>query len=138
MNLSNLIFHNFWAKLISLGLASLIWLAVHYQIKSDYVQTPTHSIHVIRKQYAGVPVSIITRPGDARVFRVSPKTALAVVDGEESILSRMTSKNVTLYVDLTDFQSRQPTNAELHVHVPVEVSVIGIQPANVTVEQISP
>ena len=39
MDFRNLILHNFWLKLISLGLAYLIWLAVHYQIQSDKFQT---------------------------------------------------------------------------------------------------
>ena len=74
MNLRYLILHNFWLKLISLGLASLIWLAVHYQIQSDHAQTVQPRIsHMVSKQYLSVPVSIITKPGDSRVFEYLPQ-----------------------------------------------------------------
>lgn len=138
MNLRYLILHNFWLKLISLGLASLIWLAVHYQVQSEHAQNKANLNRMVSKQFRNVPVSIVTMPGDQRVFRISPREATAIVVGEEDSLNKMAAKNLTLYVDLTDFHSPRSTNEELHAHTPADVSIIGIQPTTIQVEQISP
>ena len=129
--------HNFWLKLVSLGLASLIWLGVRYQIQSDYgVNQPRSSRPVFRKTVK-VRVSTIIKPGDGRAYRVSPSDVMVVLLAEESVLSRVFPTDVMVYVDLTDFNSRKPT-MELHSHARSDVIVGDIQPANVTVEQISP
>jgi len=138
MNLRRWILHNFWLKLISLGLASLIWLAVHYQIESDRIQVQPRISHIISKQYRNVNISKITSPSDTRHFRISPEKVLAVAVGEEDLLGKVSAENLSIYVDLTDFHSIRSTNAELHSHAPADVSIIGIQPTTVLVEQISP
>ena len=136
-SLRHLILHNFWLKLFSLGLASLIWLAVHYQIQSDYAPQPRASRTVLRQEVV-VPISIIAQPGDGRVFKITPRQATATTVGEEGVLDKMSPKSLVLFVDLSDYRGRQPTNQELHVHAPAAVSVIKIEPATVLVECISP
>ncbi len=137
MPLRQIIMHNFWLKLVSLGLASLIWLGVRYQIQSDYgVNQPRSSRPVFRKTVK-VRVSTIIKPGDGRAYRVSPSDVMVVLLAEESVLSRVFPTDVMVYVDLTDFNPRKPT-MELHSHARSDVIIGDIQPANVTVEQISP
>ena len=137
MPLRQIIMHNFWLKLVSLGLASLIWLGVRYQIQSDYgVNQPRSSRPVFRKTVK-VRVSTIIKPGDGRAYRVSPSDVMVVLLAEESVLSRVFPTDVMVYVDLTDFNPRKPT-MELRSHARSDVIVGDIQPANVIVEQISP
>jgi hypothetical protein len=38
MSLRHLIFHNFWLKVFSIALATVIWLAIHFSI--DHELTP--------------------------------------------------------------------------------------------------
>jgi hypothetical protein len=50
----------------------------------------------------------------------------------------MTSREIKVYVDLTDVKTKGQTNGELHVDVPKDVTIIGLDPAAVQIEQISP
>ena len=129
--------HNFWLKIFSLGLATIIWVTVHIGIRGDFALTNPNVAHPFRTGI-DLPVSIITQPGDARVFKIWPKQATATIIGEEPIVRRMTGRDIKIYVDLTDFKSRGQTNGELHVDVPRDVTVIGLDPAAVQIEQISP
>jgi YbbR domain-containing protein len=118
-------------------LATIIWFAVHSGITRDFSLTNPNVAHPFR---AGIdlPVSIITQPGDARVFKISPKQATATIIGPEPIVRRMTSREIKVYVDLTDVKTKGQTNGELHVDVPKDVTIIGLDPAAVQIEQISP
>ncbi len=138
MSFRHVILHNFWLKLVSLGLGSLIWLGVHYQIQSDYPINQPHASRTVFRQTITIPISIITKPGDGRAFRISPREASATVLGEEAVLRKISPKDLMIYIDLTEFHSRQPTSETLATHAPVDVLVSDISPASVTVEQISP
>jgi YbbR domain-containing protein len=129
--------HNFWLKIFSLGLATIIWVTVHIGITRDFSLTNPNVAHPFRMGVP-LPVSIITQPGDARVFKISPKQATATIIGEEPIVRRMTGREIKVYVDLTDVKTKGQTNGELHVDVPKDVTIIGLDPAAVQIEQISP
>lgn len=129
--------HNFWLKIFSLGLATIIWMTVHSGITHDLTLTNPNIAHPYRTGL-DLPVSIITQPGDARVFKISPKQATATIIGEEPIVRRMSAKEIKVYVDLSDMKSKGETNGELHVDAPKDILVIGLDPAAVQIEQISP
>jgi hypothetical protein len=129
--------HNFWLKIFSLGLAMMIWATVHIGITRDLALTNPSVTHPFRTGIK-LPVSIITRPGDARVFKVSPKEITAKIDGEEPIIRRMTGKEIKVYVDLSDVKSKGMTNGELRADAPKDVTVLELNPAAVSIEQISP
>jgi YbbR domain-containing protein len=131
------ILHNFWLKIFSLGLATMIWLAIHIGITHDFALTNPNPTHPSR-QFVKLPVSLVTQPGDGRVFKVYPKEIVATIDGEEPILRRMTSKDIKIYVDLTDIKKKGQTNSELHADAPKDVTVVDLKPAAVAIEQISP
>ena len=58
--------------------------------------------------------------------------------GEEKSLLKAAPKNIKVYIDLTNFHSRQITDAEVHADVPPDINVLEISPPTVTVEPISP
>jgi YbbR domain-containing protein len=129
--------HNFWLKVFSLGLATMIWVTVHIGIARDFSLTNPNLTHPSRK-YVTLPVSIITQPGDGRVFKVTPKQILTTLDGEDPILRRMSAKEIKVYVDLTELKAKGTTNYELRADAPKDVTVVSLTPAAVTIEQISP
>jgi YbbR domain-containing protein len=129
--------HNFWLKLFSLVLATMIWMTIHIGIKGDITLTNPNISHPYRTGIK-LPVSIITQPGDARVFKISPKEITANIVGEEPIIRRMTGKEIKIYVDLTDVKTKGMTNGELRADAPKDVTVLELNPAAVSIEQISP
>ena len=115
----------------------MIWATVHIGITRDFSLTNPSLTHPSR-QYVTLPVSIVTQPGDARVFKVTPKEITATIDGEEPILRRMSAKEIKVYVDLTDLKAKAVTNGELRADAPKDVTIVGLTPAAVSIEQISP
>lgn len=137
MPFRQVILHNFWLKVISLGLASLIWIGVNYQIKNDYGVNQPRGSRPVFKRSLKVRVAAITS-GDGHAYKVSPREVTVVLLGEEGLLSKISPTNFMVYADLTDFTAHKSTLAEVKSHAPPDVLVGDIQPAFVTVEPISP
>lgn len=138
MSLRAFIQHNFWLKLFSFVLATLIWFAIHFGIKGDFrlpqnpITTPT------TREFSRMPVRILTRPGDNRVFRVEPDQVFVRVTGEDAVLRDLNLQNIAVFVDLANVRSIRETNQQLRLDIPVGVTVITIAPRAVNIEQISP
>jgi len=131
----HILLHNFLLKLISIGLGALIWFTVHYQVQMGNSLNQSHFNGVISKQRFLVPISVITHPGDIRIFKLSQRQAIVELVGEEVVLRKLTPKDVEVYVDLSNFNARQQTNQVLQPRVPPDVIVSDIQPATITIEQ---
>lgn len=129
--------HNFWLKIFSLGLAIMIWVTIHIGITRDFSLTNPNLTHPSR-QFVTLPISVITQPGDGRVYKITPKEVTATIDGEDPVLRRMSAKEIKVYVDLTDAKSAAATNAELRADAPRDVTVVGLVPSVVSIEQVSP
>ena len=138
MSLQHVILRNFWLKFFSVALATVIWLSIHYGIQNESPLRELSINHLLAQEYIRVPVTIITSPGDKRVFSVTPNEVVVVAMGEEPALRRAANKNFKVTLDLTDFRSREPTSMELESEAPADVTVEEISPSTVTVEQVSP
>jgi hypothetical protein len=125
----DLISHNFWLKFFSIALATVIWLGIHYGIRNE-LSISQLNINNIR----GVPVGIVTAPGDTRVFRIIPNEVVVFAVGEKTALR----KGIRVNVDLSNFHGRQSPAEELHAIAPPEINVLAISPSTVAVEQVSP
>jgi hypothetical protein len=136
MVIRDLILHNFWLKFFSVALATVIWMAIHYSIEHDFALKESDVKHLVAQKYLSVPVRVVT--GDKRLFKVIPSQVDVVALGEEPILHSISQQFIRVHVDLSDFRGRKSDEVELHADVPREVTVIGILPPVVSVEQISP
>jgi hypothetical protein len=131
MSLRHLILDNFWLKLFSVAMATVIWLAIHYSIHDELNQT-------LRSEYIRVPISIKTAPGDKRVFRITPDEVVVTAVGKDDALLRATRKDIRVNLDLTDFNVRESTSKELKADTPPDIKVLTISPPSVEVQQVSP
>jgi YbbR domain-containing protein len=138
MPLQDLILRNFWLKFFSVALATVIWLSIHYGIQNESPMRGLSINHLLAQEYIRVPVTIVTPPGDSRVFSVTPNEVVVVAMGDEPALRRAANKNFKVTLDLTDFHSKEPTSMELQSEAPADVTVEEISPSTVTVEQVSP
>lgn len=138
MSLRAFIQHNFWLKLFSFVLATLIWFAIHFGIKGDFrlpqnpITTPTS------REFARLPVRILGRSADSRVFKVEPDQVFVKVTGEAAVLNDLNLQDIAVYVDLANVRSIRETNQRVRVDIPDGVTVITVSPRAVNVEQISP
>lgn len=132
------ILHNFWLKLVSIGLGALIWLALHSQVQSDSsVAQPRITGQMSRLRFR-IPIFVIAQPGDGRVFKLSHREAVMDVEGEDAVLRRLAPGDLKVYVDLTGFNSHQSTSEVLRPYVPPNVIVSDIQPTTILVELVAP
>jgi hypothetical protein len=138
MSLQHLILRNFWLKFFSVALATVIWLSIHYGIQNESPMSEFNVNHLLAQEYIRVPVTVVTRPGDRRVFKITPNEVVVIAAGEEPALRRTTSKNIKVSLDLIDFHSKEPTPMELQSEAPNDVTVQAISPSIVTVEDVSP
>ena len=138
MSLRTFIQHNFWLKLFSFVLATLIWFAIHYGIKGDFrlPQNPTTTLPT--REFARLPVRLLARSGDTNLFKVEPDRVFIKVAGEAAVLRDLNPQNIAVYVDLANVRSIRETNQQVRLDVPDGVTVITVAPRAVNVEQISP
>jgi hypothetical protein len=132
------ILHNFWLKIISIGLGALIWLALHSKAQSDATPAQQRITGLKAKQRFKVPIYVIVQPGDSRVFKLSQREATLDVVGEDSVLRKLMTRDLRVYVDLTDLNTVQPAIRSLRPHIPPDLTVGDVQPPSVTVETVPP
>jgi YbbR domain-containing protein len=136
MSLRAFILHNFWLKLFSLLLATLIWFAIHFWVEGGNRQPQNPITNQITRQLFRLPVRVLTKPGDERVFKVDPPEVSVSVTGEAAVLRDLTPKNISVYVDVANIRSSRETNQQVKVDVPKEITV-DVVPRTVNVEQVS-
>ncbi len=134
MSRRSLILHNFWLKLFSLLLASLIWIFIRYRNKSDLDLRQTSVVNLTTRDSMHLPVTVMLTPGDERVFKINPKEVFVSVAGESAVLNELLRKDFKAYVDLTDVRHEE-SSYRVRMHVPVGVTVLRIVPLAVNVEQ---
>jgi YbbR domain-containing protein len=135
--MKDLILRNFWLKFFSVALAAVIWLSIHYGIQNQSPMGAQVVNHLLAQEYIRVPVTVITSPGDPRVFRIIPNEVVVMVMADESALRAAANKDFKVSVDLTGFHSNEPAQMVLQSQAPADVTVEEISPSTVTVEVVS-
>ncbi len=126
----DLILRNFWLKLFSITLATVIWLLIHYSIHDES--------NSLTPAYIKVPVTVRLASGDQRVFRITPDEVVVTAVGKDPALFQPTQKEVHVTLDLTTFTNLQPTTLRLRADGPRDVIVLQILPSAVEVQQVLP
>lgn len=135
MTLRRFIFEDFGLKLFSLGVALLIWTAVHFAVEkeADLAVTPLTRISV--RTFPDRPVLVVSLEADVRGFKVKPSHVNVTVRGETTVLDKLQDKDIHVIVELTNVtvsaslrqrvEVSTPSGVTLHVRAtPDEVEVI--------------
>jgi hypothetical protein len=138
MTLRHLIFHNFWLKMFSIASGTIIWMAIHFSIEHVLTLSETAGGGRLIPETVEVTISILQEEGDTRLFQISPTNALVTVMGEASVLRGPAGQEIKMYVDLTDYHSRTPTQEDLHADVPPNIHVVEFKPHTVSVQLANP
>jgi hypothetical protein len=138
MSLRPLIFHNFWLKMFSIASGTIIWMAIHFSIDHDLTLSEPAAGQRFVKKIMTVPISVLQDEGDARVFNLIPTNVVLTVMGEAKTLRGPEGKEIKMYVDLTDHDSRAATQEDLHPGVPTNIYVLEFKPHTVTVVPANP
>lgn len=113
-------------KLVSVLLATLVWLLVHYNITE---RQPAE----LRRSFEDLPVTVLLRPGDPRAFRLEPATARLTVRGPARLVNALDRTELQVFANLTA-PGPLPPRVDLEVHVPPGLTVVSLAPMQVRVE----
>lgn len=130
--------HNFWSKLGSLVLALLLWFYINLLVTRDTPVPRNPITNRMTREFVRLPVRVLCRAGETRVFKLDPDEILVSVTGEAAILKELSSKNFAAFVDLSGFRASRETNQLVRLDIPDGVTVIRLEPRAVNVEQVSP
>jgi hypothetical protein len=125
-----LILNNFWQKLFSLVLATLIW----FTIDSAYlrqVPLPASPFRAMETNNFRCPITIMTSAAARQSFKVDPSEVDVRVRGERGKVNLLRAEDIQVYVKLVNLDPNTPATEEL---VPVEVN----HPKDLILEQVVP
>lgn len=132
--LQNLILKDFWLKLFSFALASLVWIIVNIAIKKDISPgttlslTPTEQV-VLRD----LPIVVLSAAEDIRGITVTPKSAVVTLQGDPASVRNLRKEEVRVMVDLTDPAALKDAHQRLEVSAPAGVSRVRVEPDEVQI-----
>jgi YbbR domain-containing protein len=96
------ILHNFWWKLLSLLLAALMWLTIETAFQKDKFLGETPVVTSSRRVFPSVPVTLLTSPSNTNDYTVDPLTVTVELSGAADQLSKVTERQLHVFVDLSD------------------------------------
>lgn len=125
MPLRSIFAHHFWLKLLSLVLASLIWLTV----KANLGTTGGEAT----RTFINRPIMLLTDSAEHVAMVASPNQASVTVRGPALLIQEMADQDVHVYVRLHE---RNQLSGELpvHAHVPAGATVALVTPLTASVK----
>jgi hypothetical protein len=133
MALRDYILHNFWLKLLSLGLATLTWftiMAVQRNIRLGQAGT------ALSRTLSRQRIIVLKSATDMREFRILPAEVNVTVSAHAGSLQKLTEKDLQVYVNLTEVPDVEVLTKKVQVYVPEGVSLAEVNPPVVRIERI--
>ena len=140
MSLRRIFFHNFWLKLFSLVLATMIWFAV-FSIQDKPDAVPGFRVGDVKKEFDQVPVDILKAPADTAVYTISPSAVNVTLTGDPKTLESLTARDVQVFIDLSESRvgsRKSERKQDVHVRLAEPVDGIQVSPSYVFADRITP
>ena len=131
--LRDLILRDFWLKLLSLALATLIWLTVSFAISKEVSPFAAFTSHTPEQSYFNVPVLVILSAADVRTVNVEPGEVQVTVQAEAKLLQTLTPQQIRAQVDLTGIEASPRLIKRIEVILPPGVTLSRVVPDQVEV-----
>jgi YbbR domain-containing protein len=133
MSLHDLIFKNFWLKLFSFVLATLIWFTVWSNLENES-RLPWRLARVTKdREFLSRPVMVLARANEMKVFRVVPGTVNVTVRGSQVALNQLKEGDLQVFVRPASLgESTGPI--QVQVYVAKGFTVVHVEPSAVHVE----
>jgi hypothetical protein len=96
-----IIWHNFWWKLLALFLATVVWFTFHSGDKLEFQLREFGSILGAR-EFVQHPLTLMIPAAADRQFKVDPMFIDLTLSGEKEALKKLTGKDLQAFVNLSD------------------------------------
>lgn len=126
----NLVVKDFWLKLFSLALATLIWFTIDFSITKEVSPWSELIGRTADETMMTVPVVI---PPNYHNMSVTPDQVQLTLRGEPKLLERLKPEDIRAQVDLSGVQSANGLLRPIEVILPQGVSYTHIDPERVEV-----
>jgi hypothetical protein len=124
MTLRAIFLHNFWLKLFSVILASLIWMAVRANLASASTD--------VNRKFPHRPVLVMTGAGEHPALAIEPGDVSVLVRGPKDLIGSLTEQDVQVFLQLDG--RREPSGEfGIVVHVPPGIKEVVAFPERVFV-----
>lgn len=133
----NIFFRDFWLKLFSLVLATLIWLLVYlFAIKKDL--SPSVGLRGVTPEnwsftFRDIPVLVVSTAADVRNFKVDPDTVSVTVRGNRKDVEAIHPEDIRALVDLTGIEPSSDLTKRISVTVPANITFVSAEPDKIKV-----
>ncbi len=130
------ILQNFWLKLFSLVLATMIWFAIFGAQSNLRPDRPV--LGTVTRKFERVPITVMKSAADLRAFRVEPDTVEVTVSGPLAKVQALNPGQLEVFISLTDADDTVGRTKKILVHVPPHIALLNISPIEATVTPIVP
>ncbi len=124
MSARDAILQNFWLKLFSLVLATMIWFAIYGA--QNNLRPDRAALGVVTRKIERVPITVMQSAADFRAFRVEPSHIDVTVRGPIAEVQALTSRQLEVFINLTDVQDTAGLNKKILVHTPASIAVVQV------------
>ena len=125
-----LIRHAGW-KLASAALAALLWYTANYGLEHGELGPES------QRQFQDLPVTILTRPGEQRRFKVTPESVSVAIRGPREQVELLTSEEAVVYVDARGIRDARDVRRPVRVILPPRMRLLWSAPNEVSLETIT-
>jgi YbbR domain-containing protein len=133
MSLHDLIFKNFWLKLFSFILATLIWFTVWSNLENETRLSWRVARAAKDREFINRPVMILGRSHETNMFKVRPRTVNVIVRGSPMLLDQLKEGDLQAFVRPGGLG--EPAGPLLvQVYAAKGVSVVRVEPRAVILE----
>lgn len=138
MHLRALILENLSWKLLSLGLAILIWYGAHLFMREDIRPMVRPLQPYGTRDFTQLPVRILAAGRAASPVRIDPATILVRVGGDLTLLERMNIQDAVAFVEMPDSVLDGPVTNRIEIRLPPSIRLVSVIPERVVVSPITP
>lgn len=136
MSARDAILQNFWLKLFSLVLATMIWFAIYGAQNNLRGDRPV--LGTVTRKIAQVPITVMKSAADLRAFRVEPSQIEVTVRGPIAEVQALTARQLEVFINLTDVHDTAGLTKKILVHTPPGIAVVEVSHTEANIAPVNP
>lgn len=136
MSTREAILQNFWLKLFSLVLATMIWFAIYGAQTKLRPDRPL--LGTTTREFHQVPITVMKSAADLRAFHVEPNVLDVTVSGPLAKVQALTPRQLEVFINLTDVSDTVGQTKKILVHVPPDFTVVKVSHTEANITAVTP
>ncbi len=136
MSTRDAILQNFWLKLFSLVLATMIWFAIFGA--QNNLRVDRAALGTVTRKLERVPITVMKSAADLRAFSVEPSAVAITINGPLAKVQALTPQQVEVFINLTDMSDTVGPTKKILVHLPADIALLDVTPTEARIAPVDP